>query len=132
MGVSSEDRALLSVSVAELVDNLQAEVLCCSESTGELVENLMIGALSVDSGADYFARKANKAVITRSDRADIQLAALATSTKCLIIGGDTTPTPQVLNYAEDKGIPVLSVKKDVLSIVDEVENTFIKKQEKTG
>lgn len=126
LGALPEDRSLLGVSVADLAEDLQAEVLCCPESTGDLVENLMIGALSVDSGADYFSLKDNKAVIARSDRSDIQLAALATSTKCLILSGDVAPIPQVLNYAEDKGIPVLSVKQDVLSIADEIEKTFLK------
>jgi len=126
MGELPEDRTLLGVSVAELADDLQAEVLCCPESTGKLVENLMIGALSFGSGEEYFARKDNKAVITRSERADIQLAALATSTVCLILGGDQAPSPQVVHWAEDKEVPVLLVKQDVLSIVNEIEKTFIK------
>lgn len=126
MGVLPEERARLGVSVAELAEDLQAEVLCCPESTDKLVENLMIGALSFSSGEDYFARKDNKAVITRGERPDIALAALSTSTVCLILSNGNETSPQVVHLAEDKGVPVLSVKQGVLSIVDEIEKTFIK------
>jgi BioD-like phosphotransacetylase family protein len=118
-------RMLSRVSVTELAESLQAEVLCCSQAVGEMVENIMIGAMCVDSGLDYFARKANKAVIARGDRPDMHLAALATSTRCLILSGGATPTPQVLQFAEEKGIPILSVKKDVLSIVNDIEEILL-------
>jgi BioD-like phosphotransacetylase family protein len=125
LGVLPEERQLFGVSVAELAEHLQAEVLCCHESLGELVENLMMGALTVDHGIDYFARKDNKAVITRGGRPDIQLAALATSTKCLILSDGVAPIPQVLHWAEDKGTPILLVKGDTLSTVAKVEETIL-------
>ena len=136
LGVLPEERLLFGVSVAELAEHLQAEVLCCHESLGELVENLMIGALSVDPGVDYFARKDNKAVITRGGRPDIQLAALATSTRCLILSEGMSPIPQVLHWAEDKGTPILLVKEDTLSTVAKIEETFLharfRQQKKQG
>jgi len=136
LGVLPEERLLFGVSVAELAEHLQAEVLCCHESLGELVENLMIGALSVDPGVDYFARKDNKAVITRGERPDIQLAALATSTRCLILSEGMSPIPQVLHWAEDKGTPILLVKEDTLSTVAKIEETFLharfRQQKKQG
>ena len=55
----------------------------------------------------YFRRKPNKAVITGGDRADIQLAALETSTRCLILTGNLYPSPAVLNRAEELCVPVL-------------------------
>ena len=125
LGVLPEERLLLGVSVADLAEGLQAEVLCCPQASDELVENLMIGALSVDSGEDYFARKANKAVIARGERPDMHLAALTTSTRCLILSGGTAPIPQVLQWAEDKGTPILLAKQDVPSIVTEIEETLL-------
>ncbi len=136
LGVLPEERLLLGISVAELAEHLQAEILCCPEASSGLVENLMIGALSVDPGVDYFARKVNKAVITRGERPDMQLAALATSTKCLILAGGIAPIPQVLHWAEDKGTPILSVKEDTLSTVAKIEEAFLqarfRQQEKQG
>ena len=125
LGVLPEEPLLLGISLAELAEKLEATVLCCPEALGELVEKVMLGALSVDSGLDYFSRKANKVVITRSERPDIQLAALATSTKGIILSGDTSPIPQVLHWAEDKGVPILITKQDTFSIVAKVEEAFL-------
>lgn len=125
LAIMPEDRSLLGISVADIARHLGAKAVCCDEAMGELVENVMIGAMTPDSGADYFALKENKAVITRGSRPDMQLAALATSTKCLILTGDSEPAGQVLSWAEDKGVPVLITEKDTLSTVSEVEQAFV-------
>ena len=44
--------------------------------------------------------------------ADIQLAALETSTSCLILTGNIYPSPSVLNRAEELCVPVLLTKLD--------------------
>jgi hypothetical protein len=125
LGVLPEDRLLMGVNVSEIADRLKADVLCCSEALNELVGNIMIGALTVNSGADYFSRKDNKVVIARGERPDHQLAALATSTKCLVLSGGVKPIPQVLGWAEDKGVPVLLTRQDTLAAVAEVEQAFL-------
>jgi len=45
----------------------------------------MVGAMGQEQALNFLEVKANKAVITGGDRADVQLAALETSTKCLIL-----------------------------------------------
>ncbi|MBI5955362.1 MAG: phosphotransacetylase family protein [Chloroflexi bacterium] len=119
-----QDRFLLSTSVGELVEYLNGEVLCCQDRMDELVENLMVGAMSVDSALKYFRRKANKAVITGGDRPDIQLAALETSTKCVILTGNMQPNPIILGRAEELGVPMILVRQDTLSTVECVEQVF--------
>jgi len=126
LGVLSEDRSLMGVSVADIAEALQSKTLCCQEGMTEVVENLMIGAMTPDSGADYFSRKDNKAAIVRGERPDMQLAALATSTKCLVLTRGVQPPGQVLSWAEDKGVPVLLTEKDTLSTVAEVEQAFVR------
>ena len=126
LGILPEELLLSAISLRELSETLEATVLCCPEALSELAEKVMLGALTVDSGLDYFSRQANKLVITRSERPDIQLAALATSTKGIILSGNTPPIPQVLHWAEDKGIPILLTKQDTLSIVAKVEEAFLK------
>ena len=105
--VLPQERVLLSISVRELAQVLGGEILCCADRVDELVENLMVGAMSVDSALSYFRRKPNKAVITGGDRPDIQLAALETSTKCLILTGNLQPSPIILGRgggrADDPG-----------------------------
>lgn len=122
--VLPQERILLSISVRELAQVLGGEILCCSEQLDELVENLMVGAMSVDSALSYFRRKPNKAVITGGDRPDIQLAALETSTKCLILTGNLHPSPIILGRAEEVGVPVILVRKDTLTTVEIIEQFF--------
>jgi BioD-like phosphotransacetylase family protein len=118
------ERLLLSISVTELAECLNGEILCGREYVGELVEHLMVGAMSVDSALTYFRRKPNKAVITGGDRPDIQLAALETSTKCLILTGNLHPSPIILGRAEEVGVPMILVKQDTLTTVEIIEQFF--------
>ncbi len=117
-------RVLLSVSVAELADKLGGEVLCSHHAVDGLVETLMVGAMSVDSALTYFRRKPNKAVITGGDRPDIQLAALETSTRCLILTGNIRPNPLILGRAEEVGVPVILTRHDTMAAVETIETFF--------
>jgi len=76
LGVLPKDSRLAAPTVAELAEGLHAEILSGAEKTGELVEHMLVGAMSAESALAYFRRTPNKAVITGGDRADIQLAAL--------------------------------------------------------
>jgi BioD-like phosphotransacetylase family protein len=122
LGILPKDTMLASPTVAELADGLHAEILCNAEHTGDLVENMMVGAMSVEAALMHFRRTPNKCVITGGDRADIQLAALETSTRCLILTGNLYPSPVVLNRADELGVPVLLADLDTLSAVEVVES----------
>jgi len=122
--VLPQERILRSISVRELAEVVGGQVLCCPEAMAGLVEHLMVGAMSVDSALSHFRRKANKAVITGGDRPDIQLAALETSTKCIILTGNLQPSPIIVDRAEELGVPLILVRKDTLSTVEVAERAF--------
>jgi BioD-like phosphotransacetylase family protein len=124
LAVLPQERLLLSVSVRELVEFLSGQVLCCPDRADELVEHLMVGAMGVESALGYFRRKPNKAVITGGDRPDIQLAALETSTKCVILTGNLRPSPIILGRAEEVGVPMILVRQDTLAAVEVIERFF--------
>ena len=87
LGLIPKDRILNSVSVKEIASRLNAEVLCCPEHLDWMVESLSIGAMNVNSALGYFRQRENMAVVTGGDRAELQMAALETSTHCLILTG---------------------------------------------
>ncbi len=122
--VLPKEQLLTSVSISELRDGLGGEVLCAHQAVNELVEHLMVGAMSVDSALTYFRRQANKAVITGGDRADLQLAALETSTRCLILTGDLRPSPFIIGRAEERGVPIILTRHDTLTAIELIENFF--------
>ncbi len=119
-----ENRILRSVSVAEIIEQLGATVLCSPENIDlgkVMVEELKIGAMDVNSAQRYFRQSYNKAVITGSSRIDLQFAALETSTNCLILTGRPFISDDVAHKAMELGVPVLAVNKDTLSTVSVIE-----------
>lgn len=115
---------LRSVSVGELVKQLNAEVLCRRDRLDLLVESLAIGAMNVNAAVKYFRKRRNMAVVTGGDRVEIQQAALETSTQCLILTGQLPPPAFILSRAEELEIPILSVDLDTLTTVEIVDRTF--------
>lgn len=124
LGVLPEERLLLTVSVRELAGHLQGQILNSLERCDELVGNLMVGAMCLDPATSYFNLKPDKAVIARGERADIQLAALETSTKCLILSGGAKPIATILYRAEEKGVPIIVTDRDTLATVAAVEEVL--------
>ena len=127
LGIVPENRRLLAVTVNELADSLSGRILNNSEKSDDLVENYMLGAMVVDSGLDYFGRKPDKAAIIRYDRPDMQLAALETPTRCLILSGNNaTPVYNVLQRAEIKGVPVITTEYATGDIIGIIEEKLVK------
>lgn len=121
-GVLPVDKILTAITVRELAALLDGEVLCCHDKLDELVENFTVGAMNVDSALRRFLRLPNKAVITGGDRADIQLAALQTSTKVLILTGNLQPDAVILSRATEVGVPIIVAKTDTITAVNQVDD----------
>lgn len=115
---------LQGIRVSELVRYLDAEVLCGDDHLDLVVESLKIGAMNVNSALKFFGQGIHQAVVTGGDRRDLQIAALETSTHCLILTGQVAPPKDVLDLAKDKEVPVLSVTTDTLTTVEQVDGLF--------
>jgi len=121
LGLLPEDRVLFGLTVGEIAERVEGEILNDAAKSDEVVENLMLGAMVVDEGPLYFGRMANKAAVLRSNRPDMQLAALETSTKCLVLSGGVAPTHPVITSAREKGIPIILASGDTGSVVNTIE-----------
>lgn len=124
LGILPSDRLLSSITVRQLADTLGARTLCREDAMDGLVENFLIGAMEVESALKYFRRTPDKAVITGGHRSDILLAALDTSTKCLVLTGGVPPNGLILDRAKASGVPVLLVKGDTMSAMARVEGAL--------
>jgi hypothetical protein len=120
-GVLPYDPELGSVTVAEIVDALGGTVLTAPDRLGNTVETFMVGAMGQEKALRFFRRKARKAVITGGDRADVQLAALETNTRCIVLTGNLPPGPAVIARAEELGVPMVLVETDTLSAVETMD-----------
>jgi len=116
---------LEAISVRELVEVLDGEFLALPEKMDTLIEHFVVGAMSVHQALPRMRRiPGAKAVITGGDRADIQLAAVETAARCLILTGYLHPAPEILYRAEDAGIPVISVRQNTLETVEAIQEVF--------
>lgn len=122
LGIIPKDPILSAVPIREIVSVLNGKILCCEEKADELIEHFMIGAMSAESALSYFRKISNKAVITGGDRSDIQLAALETPTRCLILTGELLPSAAILGRAQEVGVPIVVVRSDTASTLDACEN----------
>lgn len=126
LGMLPEDRVLSAMSIGELTESIHGEILRGAEHSDELVENIMLGAYAVDPGPEYFSRKENKAVVLKSSRPDMQMAAMETSSRCLVLTGDTPLNPTVIDRAEEKDIPIIIAGDNTDTIVASIEETLLK------
>jgi BioD-like phosphotransacetylase family protein len=121
-GSIPEDDMLRSVSVSEMVEDLNGEVLVGASHLEDLVEHYIVGAMEVGSAIKYFRRMPNAAVITGGDRSDIQMAAIEAKVKCLVLTGNLRPSGAVLGSAEEANIPVILVRGDTMSTIEKMEH----------
>ncbi len=124
LGMLPKDRLLHSLSVREIARRLDAKVLCRADRLDLMVESLTIGAMNVNSALEYFRQRENMVVVTGGDRTELQLAALETSTQCLVLTGRVAPVPLILSRAEDLEIPILAVNYDTLTTVEIIDNAL--------
>lgn len=123
-GVIPRRRLLGGATVGELAAQIDGEFLVGEDQADLLVETLCIGAMSIDDVLAHFRRKRNKAVIVEGARTNIQLAALETSTRVLILTGNLNPRPTVLTRAAGRGIPVVLSERSTIETVDVINEYF--------
>jgi hypothetical protein len=124
LGVLPNDRELAALSVGEIIEVLDAEVLTSCRNEESLVEALMVGAMTEVSAIRRFRKQQNKAVITGGDRTDIQLAAMETSTTCMILTGNLTPNNLIIKQAENMSVPILLVLGNTMETVEALDRIF--------
>ena len=124
LGILPEVRGLAALTVGEIIDVLGAEVLTEDYDPDALVEALMVGAMTEDAALRRFRRQHNKTVITGGDSTDIQLAALETSTTCLVLTGNLHPSNLIIKQAGYMGVPLLLVPQNTMETIERLDGVF--------
>jgi len=112
LGVIPKHLEIAAPTVSEFYDVLGGEILVGEDHLDRLVEDVLVGAMTLESALSYLRRGTNKAVITGGDRADLALAALETSTSVLILTGGLYPDVRVIARAGERGVPIILVHYD--------------------
>jgi len=119
-----EDRLLAAPTIADMAAALDAQALFLDGRAGTIVERMTIASIAADPGQGYFVRFGPQAVIVRCDKPDLHLAALHTSTLCLILTGGRMPLGYVTERAESEGVPILITTKDTAAAVRALEGLY--------
>ena len=118
LSIIPESRVLASLSVSQLAELVGGELTYGEQYGDRLVEHLMLGVNVMDSSIPYYQQRANKAVIVRGDRPDLQMGALATDISCLVLTGDTIPA-QYIEYEADKvEVPIICTAHGTMDVTD--------------
>ena len=121
LGQIPEVPTLKRFNVREVADCIDAEIII-EDGLDNVVQEVMVGAMTPETAVKYLRRVARKALITGGDRADIQMAALSTDTSCLILTGGLYPTKQVVSKAYEAGVPILVTRYDTLETAEMVDH----------
>lgn len=118
LGIIPAQSDIAFPTVAEYYELLGGEILTGNDKLNRPVEDVIIGAMTVESALGYLRRTPNVAFITGGDRADLALAAMETSTSVLILTGGLYPDVKVISRASEKGIPVILVHYDTYTTIE--------------
>ncbi|MDR0198279.1 MAG: AAA family ATPase [Methanomassiliicoccaceae archaeon] len=113
---------LRTFRVSEISEKMDAKVIAGAGGMDNIVETMLVGAMSTQTAIRYMRRSRRKAVITGGDRTEIQLAALSTDTACMIVTGGIRPSHTVLSRANELNVPVLITSEDTLHVTETIEH----------
>jgi hypothetical protein len=113
---------LRTFRVSEMSEKMDAKIIAGAKGVDNVVETMLVGAMSIQSAIGYMRRTKRKALITGGDRTEILLAALSTDTSCIIVTGGLRPSHTVLARADEMEIPVLMTKEDTIRVTEVIEN----------
>lgn len=120
-GVIPEEKSLSALTAREICEFLGGRVLAGENGLDNLVEEVLIGAMSPESAAKYFRRAINEMVITGGDRTDMILTALETGVAAIILTGNLYPNAKVFSRADQLRVPLILVPYDTYTTLLHVQ-----------
>ena len=121
LGTVPHEPRLATFRVREILEEVGGECVAGSTGLERMVENVVIGAMTVDTALPIMRRIPGKCLITGGDRSDLQLAALTTDTACLVLTGGIRPNSHVMAEAHDQGVPVIVIAGHTYQVAERFE-----------
>jgi BioD-like phosphotransacetylase family protein len=122
--VVAEDRFLASPTIGQFAAAIEAEGEFLEANHDRPLDRPVIASIAADPGQAYYTRTDATATIVRSDKPDLQLAALNAGASCLIVTGGLPVLSYVLERVRDDEIPLLRTAKDTKETVAALEELF--------
>ncbi len=124
LGIIPYQEELTFFSLDYLTQYLLATVVAGKDGLNRRVNNIFVGAASVDSAyADAKFHRENKLVVTSGDRSDMLLASFEDKcTAAVVITNNIMPPQNILDKADKAKIPVLMVPIGVYETAKQIES----------
>lgn len=122
VGVIPFEPHLRTFRVREILEEVGGECVAGSSGLDRTVENVVIGAMTVDTALQFMRRIPRKCVITGGDRTDLQLAALTTDVSALVLTGGIRPNSHVMATAHDLGVPIIVISGHTYQVAERFES----------
>ncbi len=124
LAVILEDERLAAPGLDAVVEVLKAEAENVAENAPHSLGRLVIASIAADPGQTYFDRTRAESVIVRSDKPDLQLAAINAGARCLIVTGGLPVLSYVRDRVAEDETPFLSTGLDTKGAVEAVEALY--------
>ncbi|MBK15908.1 MAG: hypothetical protein CL770_04380 [Chloroflexi bacterium] len=122
IGVVPENRKLVGISLDQLVSHIGGKYIIGEDFDKSPIESIVIGGTGLDSGEVTFSKRSNQAIVIRSDRPDIQMAALRNEISCLLVTDGLNIIEYVYYEAENQNVPIIGVEKSTIEIMETLSN----------
>ena len=131
LGVIPHQEILSRPTLKLICEELKAEALNHSKQMANLVEDIVIGAMSVQNAVQFFQR--GVLVIIPGDREDILLAAAAemctpdhSDLAGIVLTGNLRPGEHVMKLIHEMPFPVLLAQQDSYEVASQVHDMTVK------
>jgi BioD-like phosphotransacetylase family protein len=131
LGVIPHQQILSRPTLRSIMEELDAEDLNHSKQRGNLVHDVVVGAMGANNAVQFF--KPGVLVITPGDREDIILAAAAVlserkngSLSGIVLTGNLRPSESVMKVIKGMSYPVLLAKSDSYEVASKVHDLIVK------
>jgi BioD-like phosphotransacetylase family protein len=121
LGIVPSDRLLNSINAGDFARLIEGRVLAGEDHLDNLMEDIVVGAMGPEHALSVFRKHRNICVVTGGDRSDIQLAAMESKARCLVLTGNLYPSSIILGKADELGIPVILVSGDTFETAERAE-----------
>jgi BioD-like phosphotransacetylase family protein len=121
LGMIPEDKMLSTLTVREIYEVIGGKVLAGKDGMDNIVETVLVGAMTPESALRYFRKAKNEIIITGGDRTDIIFAALEVGASGLILTGNLYPSVKIFPRADDLSVPIILVPYDTYTTLQQVQ-----------
>ncbi len=117
LGIIPYEKALSFLSIDDIAGFLFARVIAGEEGLKNVVENIFVGVMKVESALKNpsFLKK-NNLIITTADRTDLIFEALKIEVAGIILTNNIMPSEEIIQLASEQKIPLLLAPTDTYEV----------------